>query len=322
MRRKTSKLVRVIAFTLFGAATLITVSSPAAAQDPCSQWNVNGDRTLPDSQGGFVERLTLTQMENVIKGIGYARYWESLRRDAAGILQPAGFVQVKGSVDGTINGNSLEFTAQWEKKGTLVYKFKINRQGLIEGYSYKQLNPEAQTNWTFNERARCEDENVALAEKGEAIANQDPLALALRNLQPDGPTRRGFDIGMTAAEHDTAAGPGKQRIQDSLLPEEQKGFKAAVTFLLTRNKNAKLAATGAAIAESDSLVAEARNTWEDPFFKLGFDIATGLFGDPAKGAEGNTLLGPGSLGIRSALNPAGQRGFDAAVKFHLARKYR
>ena len=33
-------------------------------------------------------------------------------------------------------------------------------------------------------------------------------------------------------------------------------------------------------------------------FLLGYDIATGIFGDPALGARGNTLTGPGSLGIR------------------------
>lgn len=322
MKAVISRLVKVLVLAALCAASMTTASSHTGAQTPCSQWNVNGDWTFPDSQGGVAQRLTLTQMENVITGSGYSSYWDSSRRDAAGILQPARLVQVKGSVEGTINGNSLELTVQWEKKGTFVYRFKINRQGLIEGYAYKPSNPDAQTNWIANERARCEDENVALAEKGEAIANQDPLALALRNLQPEGPTRRGFDIGMAAAEGNTAPGPGKQRIHDSLLPEEQKGFRAAVSFSLARNKNAKLAATGATIAESDSLIEEARNTWEDPFFKLGFDIATELFGDPAKGAVGNTLLGPGSLGIRSGLNTAGQRGFDAAVKLHFSRKYR
>src|SRR5262249_49079869 len=154
------------------------------------------------------------------------------------------------------------------------------------GYAYYQGNFAERTDWYAKEPARCEDENVALAEKGEAIANRDPLALALRNLQPEGPTRRGFDIGMAAAEGDTAPGPGKQRIHDSLLPAEQQGFTAAVSFSLARNKNAKLAATGATIAESDPLVAEARNYDTDPFYQLGFDIASGLFGDPAKGAAG------------------------------------
>jgi hypothetical protein len=58
------------------------------------------------------------------------------------------------------------------------------------------------------------------------------------------------------------------------------------------------------------------------FFRLGFDIASGIFGDPAGGAQGNTATGPGSLGVRNALSPAAQRGFNASVALHLGRKYR
>src|SRR5690348_4030578 len=89
MRRRTSKLAIVMVFTLFGVATMATARSHAAAQTPCSQWNVNGDWTLPDGQGGVAERLTLTRVENVIKGSGYSSYWESIRRDAAGNRLPA-----------------------------------------------------------------------------------------------------------------------------------------------------------------------------------------------------------------------------------------
>jgi hypothetical protein len=164
--------------------------------------------------------------------------------------------------------------------------------------------------------------NAALAKKGEAIANRDPLTFVLRNLQPEGPARRGFDIGMAAAERDTEPGLGKQRIHDSLSPAEQQGFTAAVTFLLAKNKNPKEAAVGAAIAKSDVSVGRARNADTDPFYQLGFDIATGLFGDPAKGTVGSTQLGTGALAIRSGLTPAGQRGFDASAKFHFSRSYR
>ena len=47
----------------------------------------------------------------------------------------------------------------------------------------------------------------ALAAKGEAIANEDPLALELRNQQPEGPARRGFDLGMAVAEGADLARP-------------------------------------------------------------------------------------------------------------------
>ena len=55
--------------------------------------------------------------------------------------------------------------------------------------------------------------------------------------------------------------------------------------------------------------------------KRTYCVATGIFGDPALGAQGKTATGPGSLGIRDSLTPAGQRGFNASVKLHLSRKY-
>ena len=53
----------------------------------------------------------------------------------------------------------------------------------------------------------------------------------------------------------------------------------------------------------------------------GFDIATGIFGDPALGAKGNAARGPNSKRIRDALSDAGQWGFDASTAFHLSREY-
>ena len=166
----------------------------------------------------------------------------------------------------------------------------------------------------------------ALAARGEEVANQDPLSAELRSREPEGPGRRGFDIGMAAAENQTLPGPGKQKIHDSLSPAEQRGFTTAVLFSLERNRNAVLAARGAAIAKVDPIVADARQSYRlggrtvesDVFFRLGFDIATGIFGDAALGAQGNTATGPGSLKIRNALSSPARKGFDASVAFHLS----
>jgi hypothetical protein len=132
----------------------------------------------------------------------------------------------------------------------------------------------------------------------------------------------GFDIGIGAAEGQTLPGPGKQKIHDALNPRSQGAFATAVTFSLERNRNADLAARGAAIAEADPVVAAARTPGPNILFWLGFDIATGIFGDPALGALGNTATGPGSLKIRDSLSPAGQIGFNAAVTLHLSRNYK
>ena len=83
-----------------------------------------------------------------------------------------------------------------------------------------------------------------------------------------------------------------------------------------------LAVVGAKIAEQDPVVAEARSAEVGAFYQLGFDVASGIFGDPKLGALGHTLTGPGSDKIRDSLSAAGQRGFNASVAFHLARDYK
>ncbi len=85
---------------------------------------------------------------------------------------------------------------------------------------------------------------------------------------------------------------------------------------------ADLALKGATIAQVDPIVAKARTVEADLVYQQGFDIASGIFGDPALGAQGNTATGPGSLKIRDSLSAAGQRGFDASVKLHLSRNYK
>ncbi len=54
----------------------------------------------------------------------------------------------------------------------------------------------------------------ALQARGAEIANADPAAAQLRDEQ--GAVRRGFEIGLGAAEWQTAPGPGKDRIRGML----------------------------------------------------------------------------------------------------------
>ena len=161
-----------------------------------------------------------------------------------------------------------------------------------------------------------------LRARGEVLANGDAFARELRNRTTAGDMRRGFDVGMGVWAGNAAPGPGKQRIHDALSPLEQPGFDIAAAFSLPRNKYAVLANVGAAIAAADAVVAKARATENDVFYWLGFDIASGIFGNPTAGAQGNTATGPGSLGIREELNAPGQRGFNASTALHLGRKYR
>lgn len=174
-----------------------------------------------------------------------------------------------------------------------------------------------------------------LAVKGAPLAQADPQAAELRKREPTDASRRGFDIGMAVAEGQSASGPGKDKFRDTLPVDERPGFGTAVAFSVERNRLAglgrkltdqfvDLAGRGAAIARQDPLVAVARALMESDFvYWLGFDVATGLFGDPALGGDGKIPPpGPGSLAIRALMSPAGQRGFDAAVALHASRNYK
>jgi hypothetical protein len=159
----------------------------------------------------------------------------------------------------------------------------------------------------------------ALAVEGAALAAADVLATSLRESLGEGEGRRGFDIAMAAAQGQTEWGPGKQKILESLSGEAQMGFKTAISYLFDLNRYVERARIGLHIAELDPEVAEHRSADGDARFTLGFDIASAIFGDSALGAQGNTAAGPGSLGIRNSLSAPAQRGFDAAMKFHLSR---
>lgn len=160
-----------------------------------------------------------------------------------------------------------------------------------------------------------------LAQQGQMLVRQDPRAAELFRRQGEHAGQFGFDVGMGVAKGNTLPGPGKDNVGSKLSPAEKQGFDIAVSYSLERNSNAHLAAVGAKIARLDPDVQEARTADRDVFYWLGFDIATGIFGDPKLGALGNTATGPGSLKIRDSLDPVAQRGFNDAVTFHLNRAY-
>ena len=152
-----------------------------------------------------------------------------------------------------------------------------------------------------------------LAARGEAIANQYPLAVELRDQQPDSSAQRGFNIGMAVAREDTLPGPGKDRACASLSSGEQAACRIAVSFAVERNRNAKFAERGSAILEAEPIFAKTRNATIDVFYRLGFDIGLAA-------SEGQTLPGPGKDRIRDSLRLTAEReGFSTAVSITLER---
>jgi hypothetical protein len=161
----------------------------------------------------------------------------------------------------------------------------------------------------------------ALADKGRRVALSDPLLAAMRELEPEGPNRLGFETGIAIAADQTLWGPGKQGLIDNLPVAEQQSAGKAAHFAVTRNANATFALKGAQIAVADTRpeVVSARALEAPGYYTLGFDIATALFGNTSIGGMGHTAQGPGSGAIRAGLPPEGIRGFDASVKLHMGK---
>ena len=181
----------------------------------------------------------------------------------------------------------------------------------------------------LKKREVTENDRGEFARVGADAAKADALMAEVRVLQAEGPRRVGFDIGVGVTSSHTLWGPGKQRILDSLSLLEQVGFKEAAAFILARNNHAVLALKGAEIATRDAEVSTARKIRPSGLYWVGFDIATGIFGDPALGALGNTAMGPGSEKIRATASEGEhvllptreiESGFNAAFAFHKGRK--
>jgi hypothetical protein len=155
-----------------------------------------------------------------------------------------------------------------------------------------------------------------MAARGQFLASGDPLLASLRDVEPTGLSRLGFDIGLAISEGHSGQGPGKQKFKEDHIKDfDPSAYQRAVDYAVDRNANADIAARGAAAvaARPDAIAARAKlplsNQW------LGFNIAAGLFGSPADGALGHTSQGPGSNQIRERLGSA-MLGYDAALSFY------
>lgn len=102
------------------------------------------------------------------------------------------------------------------------------------------------------------------------------------------------------------------------MPKVQKSIRSSSNSVLpgTILKGPGLLLAAALLADPSATKLECtRNPPGGDLLPAGIRYRDGNFGDPALGAQGNPATA--SLGIRNALSAAGQRGYNAAVTFHL-----
>jgi hypothetical protein len=206
--------------------------------------------------------------------------------------------------------------AEWQ---TLPGPGKDRIRAMLSGSTYSRSEQSAFDAAVAYSLALYKQKLAELATRGAGMIEEDALSAEFLGLQKGASAQLGFLVGLAAAEGQTANGPGKQKIRGALPAEEQAGYDTAVAFSIGRNSNPDFARQGMAVAQADPAVAAIRTREADALYRLGFDIATGLFGDAALGAAGHTSEGPGSTAIRNSLTESGKRGYDAAVKYHLSQ---
>lgn len=320
----------------------VATASPATAQRVCTQWKAPALMKVTQSTpGGLEVDFQLKQTGSQL--LGWAQY-QTTRKT------------VIGNVVGDITGDGIHLRVLWTYSGdpsigryTGTIKARIG--GIVGDTQYGEVfagttydeyrNPPEYVYWNAY-HFTCQLEPLP-----PPAPPRPTLALGRVGPRYSGPPVPICDAARSARARNSPAAPGLERqclasggsmspplVQDTLESAtlDRSSLELAARAAQPPDAPAapevsaaqvdQLAATGAEIAQQDRDVASARLREIDPSYARGFDIGTGLFGDPALGAAGNTATGPGSLAIRATLDAAGQRGFDASVDFHLARGYR
>ncbi len=296
-------------------------AAPAMADSACLQWNMSGSWHLTQSNGSEVLmkiRQTGTHIQGVAEYSGYNNETHKVQT-------------VGGPVDGTFENNRiLTVTVYWSDSTAGLYVGRVEPDGGMTGSTHEQDDPGNKADF------RAHGYPICMSRQAPPPAPPAPVALGRVAPSPKGLGRVGTrdpttpsipicDAARSAKARNSPAAPGLEEQclagGGSMAPLPPSPTSPPKPLPAAPDQLDELAAIGRAIAEQDVAAARARSAEDGAFFELGFDIASGLFGDPALGAAGNKLMGPGSERIRNSLSATGQRGFDASMAFHQARDY-
>jgi len=125
---------------------------PSAARAACSQWDLSGEWVFVQSNDTS-PRFTLQQTGTGLQGS--ASYSHRVEEDGCIGVNCDHMETVSASVDGTINGDSLEINAYWNNGTIGVYTAKIGTQGRLQGTGYDRMHPQTMASWYSQQFAKC-----------------------------------------------------------------------------------------------------------------------------------------------------------------------
>lgn len=134
MTRSNSSLIAIAGPILVGA--VLAGASPAAAEAPCTQWDVSGN--------------WLAQQTN---GVAEIRVQRQIGQELQGQATVPGEVKL-GPLDGIVEGNRISFTVYWDARSVSVYSGAIGSAGRVEGITRDTVSGATAT-WFSNRRMNC-----------------------------------------------------------------------------------------------------------------------------------------------------------------------
>ncbi len=324
-----------IAFTsLLAMGGALTTTTAFAAPGDCLEWDVSGFWNIAQSNGTNVS-MKIQQVGTIVQGVAeYSSY-----NGGAHKVETVG-----GPVYGTYDSGYLRVTAYWSNSSAGLYTGHLEPNGGMVGFAVDKNDPGNKATFTANGAPICHSREappppplppVALgrvkeppkalgraAPRGSVDPNKTMCDYARSAKARNSPTAPALEHRCLAGGGSMAPPPPPVAVPVAVpVPVPVPAPAPAPAPVAAPDMDA-LAAVGAAISQQDPEVAEARSAEVGAFFQLGFDIASGLFGDPALGSAGRTVMDPDSEALRSSLSGAGQRGFNASAALHLARDYK
>ncbi|CAN5352677.1 hypothetical protein BH11PSE14_BH11PSE14_09120 [soil metagenome] len=319
---------------------------PSHADGECLGWNVTGPWTISQSNGTTV-RMNLEQNGTHLQGVGEYSYYNNDNHK----VQTIG-----GPVDGYLEqGNLVRVTAYWSNSSAGMYTGQVEADGSMNGFAVDKNDPGNKATFRANGVPQC----TSRAAVAPATPARPALALGRVRLPAgttNAPARTMCEMAASARARNSPAAPGLERrclaeggskpvalgrvlpptptpVPPAMPPADSEPPATPPATPVPKTPPSPglpatnpdqldaLAAKGAEIAGIDPIVEAVRSAVTGMYYQIGFDIATGLFGDPILGTEGKTKMDAVTSSIRDSLSATGRRGFDASMEFHFARKY-
>lgn len=136
MTRSSSSIIFVIAGGVLVGAVLAGCL-PAAAQAPCTQWNVSGHWVVGQSNAQPTE-IFMMQKGTELRGDATAGGWN----------------RAHGPIDGVVDGDRITFTIDWSGGAVGVYSGRIDPTGRIEGTTHDRRSG-ARASWYSHGTMNC-----------------------------------------------------------------------------------------------------------------------------------------------------------------------